>query len=128
MRMPSPPKASNALSTPHAHMQCNQGMWLFATGDVPELRQPCAGVSLPGWLRSQQFAIQSSPGAWDETGLRRIDLVLSQAAQYGILVIGVPTNFEPLGGGMQWYVDQVSTRPSVQGVMSRRLAIPLVQL
>ena len=52
--------------------------------------------------------IQSSPGVWDENGLRRIDLILSQAAQYGIYVIVVPTNFEPVGGGMQWYVDQVS--------------------
>ncbi|CAK0742592.1 hypothetical protein CVIRNUC_001407 [Coccomyxa viridis] len=51
--------------------------------------------------------IQSSPGVWDENGLKRIDLILSQAAQYGIYVIVVPTNFEPVGGGMQWYVDQI---------------------
>ena len=51
--------------------------------------------------------IQSSPGVYDEGGLQRIDLILSQAAQYGIYVIVVPTNFEPVGGGMQWYVDQV---------------------
>jgi hypothetical protein len=24
-------------------------------------------------------------------------------------VLQVPTNFEPVGGGMQWYVDEVST-------------------
>ena len=51
--------------------------------------------------------IQKSPGNWDEDGLKRIDLILSQAANYGIYVIVVPTNFEPVGGGMQWYVDQV---------------------
>ena len=51
--------------------------------------------------------IQKSPGNWDEDGLKRIDLILSQAAKYGIYVIVVPTNFEPVGGGMQWYVDQV---------------------
>ena len=47
---------------------------------------------------------------WDEQGLRRIDLILSQAAQYGIYVIVLPTNFEPVGGGIQWYVDEVSMR------------------
>ena len=51
--------------------------------------------------------IQKSPGNWDENGLKRIDLILSQAAAYGIYVIVVPTNFEPVGGGMQWYVDEV---------------------
>ena len=74
--------------------------------------------------------IQSSPGVWDENGLRRIDLILSQAAQYGIYVIVVPTNFEPVGGGMQWYVDQVSfcisTCIDVQGVSQR--AVPLLLL
>ena len=54
--------------------------------------------------------IQSLPGVWDEQGLRRIDLILSQAAQYGIYVIVLPTNFEPVGGGIQWYVDEVSMR------------------
>ena len=54
--------------------------------------------------------IQRSPGVWDEAGLRRIDLILSQAAQYGIYVISLPTNFEPVGGGIQWYVDEVSMR------------------
>ena len=51
--------------------------------------------------------IQTSPGVYDENGLKRIDLILSQAAAYGIYVIVVPTNFEPVGGGIQWYVDQV---------------------
>ena len=51
--------------------------------------------------------IQSSPGVWDENGLKRSDLILSQAAAYGIYVIVVPTNFEPVGGGIQWYVDEV---------------------
>ena len=51
--------------------------------------------------------IQKSPGVYDEGGLQRIDLILSQAAAYGIYVIVVPTNFEPVGGGIQWYVDQV---------------------
>lgn len=51
--------------------------------------------------------IQKSPGNWDENGLKRIDLILSQAAAYGIYVIVVPTNFEPVGGGIQWYVDEV---------------------
>ena len=72
--------------------------------------------------------IQSSPGVWDESGLRRIDLILSQAAQYGIYVIVVPTNFEPVGGGMQWYVDQVSictiSRPMIKGVISGEVAFP----
>ena len=52
--------------------------------------------------------IQSSPGVWDEEGLQRIDLILAQAAQYGIYVIILPTNFEPVGGGIQWYVDEVN--------------------
>ncbi|CAL5219410.1 g1238 [Coccomyxa viridis] len=51
--------------------------------------------------------IQSSPGNWDEIGLKRIDLILSQAAAYGIYVIIVPTNFEPVGGGIQWYVNEI---------------------
>ena len=54
--------------------------------------------------------IQKSPGVYDEGGLQRIDLILSQAAAYGIYVIVVPTNFEPVGGGIQWYVDQVRDR------------------
>ena len=41
--------------------------------------------------------IQSSPGNWNEDGLKRIDLILSQAAQYGIYVIVVGTTFEPVG-------------------------------
>ena len=41
--------------------------------------------------------IQSSPGNWNEDGLKRIDLILAQAAQYGIYVIVVGTNFEPVG-------------------------------
>lgn len=52
--------------------------------------------------------IQTSPGVYDENGLRRIDLIMSQAAAYGIYVIVVPTNFEPVGGGIQWYVNNVS--------------------
>ena len=51
--------------------------------------------------------IQSSPGVWDENGLKRIDLILSEAAKYGIYVIVVPTNFEPVGGGISWYVNEV---------------------
>ncbi len=74
--------------------------------------------------------IQSSPGVWDENGLKRIDLILSQAAQYGIYVIVVPTNFEPVGGGMQWYVDQVSscisTCTDIEGVS--QTAVPLLLL
>ncbi len=53
--------------------------------------------------------IQKSPGNYDENGLKRIDLILSQAAAYGIYLIVVPTNFEPVGGGIQWYVDNVSS-------------------
>ena len=41
--------------------------------------------------------IQSSPGNWNEDGLKRIDLILAQAAQYGIYVIVVGTTFEPVG-------------------------------
>ncbi|BDA49883.1 probable mannan endo-1,4-beta-mannosidase 3 at C-terminar half [Coccomyxa sp. Obi] len=51
--------------------------------------------------------IQSSPGVYDENGLKRIDLIMATAAQYGIYVIVVPTNFEPVGGGISWYVDQL---------------------
>ncbi len=41
--------------------------------------------------------IQSSPGNWNEDGLKRIDLILAQAAQYGIYVIMVGANCEPVG-------------------------------
>ena len=51
--------------------------------------------------------IQKAPGNWDENGLKRIDLILSQAAAYGIYVIIVPTNFEPVGGVILWYVYEV---------------------
>ena len=39
--------------------------------------------------------IQSSPGVYNEVALKRIDLILAQAAQYGIYVIVVSTSFEP---------------------------------
>ena len=60
--------------------------------------------------------IQKSPGNWDENGLKRIDLILSQAAAYGIYVIIVPTNFEPVGGGIQWYVNEVRELPMVPAI------------
>ena len=41
--------------------------------------------------------IKSSPGDWNEDGLKRIDLILAQAALNGIYVIVVGTNFEPVG-------------------------------
>ncbi len=70
--------------------------------------------------------IQSSPGNWDEIGLKRIDLILSQAAAYGIYVIIVPTNFEPVGGGIQWYVNEVRELPMVPGLTRwSACAVPL---
>ena len=41
--------------------------------------------------------IQISPGVYNEVALKRIDLILAQAAQYGIYVIVVSTSFEPVG-------------------------------
>ncbi|KAK9902791.1 hypothetical protein WJX75_006160 [Coccomyxa subellipsoidea] len=51
--------------------------------------------------------IQKSPGVYDEDGLKRIDLIMQQAYLNNVRVIVVPTNFEPVGGGIQWYVDQL---------------------
>ena len=64
--------------------------------------------------------IQRSPGVYDENGLKRIDLILATAAQYGVYVIVVPTNFEPVGGGISWYVDQVMFCPVSPPSMASR--------
>ena len=53
--------------------------------------------------------IQKSPGVYDEEGLKRGDLIMQQAYLNDVRVIVVPTNYEPVGGGIQWYVDQVRT-------------------
>ena len=46
-------------------------------------------------------------GKYNEEGLKRIDLILSEAHKQGIKVILTLGNFEPQFGGIQWYVDQV---------------------
>lgn len=39
--------------------------------------------------------------------MKRIDLILSEAAKQDIKVIVTLANFEPQFGGIQWYVDQI---------------------
>ena len=46
-------------------------------------------------------------GEYNEDGLKRIDLILSEAQKQDIKVILTLGNSEPQFGGIQWYVDQV---------------------
>ena len=50
-------------------------------------------------------------GVYDEGGLQRLDLILAEAASHGIRVIFPLVNVWPDLGGMQWWVDQVSSVP-----------------
>ncbi len=50
-------------------------------------------------------------GVFNETSLRRFDLVLAEAGKNNVKVIFPFVNFWADLGGMQWYVDQAS-RPS----------------
>eukprot|EP00884_Botryococcus_braunii_P020648 jgi/Botrbrau1/7267/Bobra.0318s0005.2 len=50
--------------------------------------------------------IQEPVGVFHELPLRRLDLVLAKANQYGVKVTMVLVNFWPEFGGMKWYVDQ----------------------
>lgn len=45
-------------------------------------------------------------GQYNEEGLKRIDLILSEAQKQHVKVILTLGNFEPQFGGIQWYVDQ----------------------
>ncbi|KAK9819797.1 hypothetical protein WJX72_002477 [[Myrmecia] bisecta] len=50
---------------------------------------------------------QPSPGVYKEENLKRLDLVLAEAAKHGIRVILMLGNFEPESGGMSWYVSEI---------------------
>jgi hypothetical protein len=49
---------------------------------------------------------QPQLGVYNEDALRRIDLVMAAAANFGIRIIAVLGNYWPFVGGMQAYVDE----------------------
>lgn len=56
---------------------------------------------------SASHPIQPSLGKYDETALKRLDLVLAEANSSGIKLILPLTNYEPFLGGIQFYSNQV---------------------
>lgn len=51
--------------------------------------------------------LQPRVGVYSEAALRRLDLVLAEAAAAGIKLILPLTNFEPFLGGVEWYVREI---------------------
>ncbi len=74
-------------------------MWAFSDGR--------GGCDARGCEMAVAEPIQPRVGAYSEPALRRLDLVLAEAAAAGVKLILPLTNFEPFLGGVEWYVCEI---------------------
>ncbi|KAK9817307.1 hypothetical protein WJX72_012434 [[Myrmecia] bisecta] len=66
-----------------------------------------AGWGQPGVTSYRCKPIQPYVGRYDESALKRLDLILAEAGKNGIRIIAAGVNFEDDFGGWKWYVDNI---------------------